>query len=939
MKTKDVKPKVCYEYSHKDYLLALKHLMKSEGISHVTGLPESPMAMGRLKKAELIDVVNHAIRKGVFYGNDKTGFRIDPTLHMFLEKYAKSQNIVAIHKPSYKSDKLISFGRSGDVFLCTISDCKKDRTVCLADNDLHVIYSYIREEIEKKDPDKAFSLKKANKQMETRGENVRFTLKAENRLALCSLNNSTGKSIENEVVLHIQKDEYEYITMRPVMGVEARKSTSAIERDICSYIELNCPANNDEYKDSDDEDEDTQNEKKPSTEDPESFSMLSYVSLTGSPNFPKTLWELIKRSFKVVAKATTKKLIIRQILLIVITALLWTVWNIFGTCYLNDTFRLDTGYSKLGLLVQYLFAGDVSEGYKGLSIICRDRSKDNNTAYMAGSLYILITVLIRSFIADIKERKIGKNLVFLFGFGKRKEVYRSASVYDLRYFFYVGLIVASFVNLLIYNPVSVALLGVMIIVSVTKGDNSRVTGPLMITISSFKYKKVNENRWRMPRISHIQLCVLHTGYGLLINSVLNLLLWYVADFKPIVRFIMVGILIIYGIVQLILAGKNNRLVAKVGLYILASVGAVLLIVAVNKGILLADDGGWTESGRSLWGLLHNSGFPYIFGLSAVTGIVVALTAAMVFSVGGLPLLLIGGAGALATSIWASKDDNYKVAANLLAGDKSPYADDPEAALKADLIDVAVGFIPVAGDIIGVMEGVRDVSYGVADNNLDIWWDVLGLGFSVIGLHEAMEIKGAEKVIEGTLDNVDDLLDGGSLKKLGDSLADGNMYDIVKNTVDVHDDTETFVDIVDNVTEIAMENATKSNNTVNSGSGYTRESKNGSAGKGHTRENTVYHNGGGYSRETYQTIDNNNEVRDAAVKPQKTMEEQPPSIYDENELTERTAEETLSELSDTEDIMEDGKEVIEPESEDGAEEEYGPETLASIDFKIIADNNQ
>ena len=62
-----------------------------------------------------------------------------------------------------------------------------------------------------------------------------------------------------------------------------------------------------------------------------------------------------------------------------------------------------------------------------------------------------------------------------------------------------------------------------------------------------------------------------------------------------------------------------------GAYFLVSRNAVrqihahgIAVRAQGNGIVLADDGGWSESGRTLGGFLQNAGFSTIFGLSILT---------------------------------------------------------------------------------------------------------------------------------------------------------------------------------------------------------------------------------------------------------------------------------------------------------------------------------
>ncbi len=838
MKTKENKTTVFLEHSYKDFLLAAKQLCRNEGIKHITGLAESPMLLGKATEDEMKAVVDHAINKGVFYGNNSAGYRIEPILHAFIENYAHSKNIVSLHKPSFGQEKLISFAHCGDVFLCLVMDSKKDKVTCLADRDIHRIYAYLKEELDKKDPDKAFSIKKANKRIADEGADWKFELKPENRIALCTTANADGKSLEKEVVLHIQKEEYEYITARPEFKVVARKGISSMEADIIAYITDNCPPDNDDPAGPDEPDDTDQDNNDPSkidravnNNDPENFTRLSFASLTGSPSFPKSTSELIGAMFKNLKKSFTKESVIRTLIQLLISFVLLTLWNIYGACYLNDTFRLRTSNSVFGGLTPYLLFGEIADKNKGLEFFTRNQGWKHNTLLLNTSVYVLLNLIVRTVISDIKGKKIGSVLKSTFGFRKIRENYKAAALVSPKQFFFISLIVASFLNILVYNPVSVFLLALILIASGMRADNSNLSSVIMVAQSASRYKKINSGRKTVPMYSHIQLGVLYTGYGLLISTVINTLLWFLLDFKIIPRIVISAIVIIYSVVQLTLIKKDgnsdkgkpgsdqSKAIAQ-AVYFLLTVGTSLLLAASYCSMILADDGGWTESGKKLIGLIRNSGFPYVLGISLAAAAVAAISAIIIAGTGGLALAAIAGVAGLGTAAWASRDDNYKVAANLLLGDKSEFADDPVASLKADLIDTAIAFIPVVGDVVGVAEGVRDVTYDAFDQDAGAFaWDLAGLGFSICGLNEASKLKGAGKLGEKFAENVADAATGGDIGKVvraaneidangGLLKSAGNVISDLKNTGDYKklinnglDAVETGMGAVDQANQI------------------------------------------------------------------------------------------------------------------------------------------
>ncbi len=904
MKKNVYKPKVCLEYSYNDFLLATKQFMIDKGMHHVTGLTESPMLMGKVTEEQMRAVVDHAIKKGVFYGNDNAGYRIDPILRGFIEKYVTSANIVSVDKPSYKNARLISFGRSGDVFVCLITDSRSDKAVCLADDDVHKLYTYVKDELEKKDTDKNFNLKKANKTLTFAEGSDKFEFKAENRLFLCTTSNGTGKSLEKEVLIHVQKDEYEYVTVRPELKVEGRRHVSELEKDVCNYIINNCPADNDDGPADDGPDgngggtdgigasgaEGTSaltgsaaGVGGASIEDPEDFSMYSFTKLTSAASFPKSTGELLKAMFGSLKASFNKKTIIKNAIIYAVTMLILALWNLYANCYLNDTFKLRTEHSVFNGLTPYLLFGRLADKSKGLSVFFNENRVKPNTIFLVSGVYILIVVAIRGLIADIASGRIGKVFASFFSFGKKKKAYMEASLYDAGFFFFAGLLISAILNVILYNPATSFVLAVMLIVSCMKGDEGALAGTCMVFSCASRYKKVNEGRKKMPMYSHIQLSILNVGYGMLINTVINIIVWYAFDFKPVVRIVLALILVIFAIVKLVMTGKNGKNAVKIVLYLLFTVGTSLMVAASYYGVLLADDGGITESG-DFWGLLHNEGFPYILGISLAAAAVVVLTAAFLpVAISGAAVAIGAGAAALGAGALAAQGDNYKVAANLLLGGKSEFADDAEAAFKATLIDTAIGFIPVVGNVVGILEGSRDVGYGLADLALgntseaigELSWGALGIGCSICGLDEAGKINGIKDVGAKIGENIDNFSgDIGKAIDLAQAGVNGNTDDFIKSVKNItgiekaadltdikkvgkaldninsfHSDVGSALDLADNGIKWAVESANNGDQgpvdinltpssgqggghtrTVSSGAGYSSAGQ----GGGHTR---------------------------------------------------------------------------------------------------------
>lgn len=786
------KPTLCIEISLSEYTIALKQLMNAEGIHHITGLVESPILTGKLSKEETGDVVGNAILHGVFVGNEHNGFRIDPLLHGFIEKYCFSKNIVVLYKPVYNNKRLISFACSGNVYLCIVQDAEKDRICCLADADIHKIYDYLEKDIISKDKDRSFDIKKFNAQLEKNSINEQLKIKPHNRVFLSTVNNQTGKSCNKEILFHISGNEYEYITLAPEFAVESKKVNDTLAKDICDYIISGCPSDND--------DESIRKLIKSASEcetditpvDPEPFTPHSFFSLVNSTGFPHTIRELISVLADSIRHSFQKKAILKRVAFYIVGIIIFAVWNIFATCYLNDTFRLTADrYAVFKQLTPYLLTGQINTKNYGLDLFQKIGGTHASNLYLTSVLYSLTAVCIKTLYDDIKHRRIGRSIKSVLVYKQTKERYRECVGASATVHFFTGILISSFLNILIYNPLSVFLLGMMLVVSASKGDLSRFSSSAMTISSVICYKGVTEKGKRPPRYSVIQLLLTYTGYGLLLNSLINLLLWIIVRFDHRVRLGVVIICIILAIVQICLHRSGNKRPPTL-------LNAVLFLMSITTIVLncyvtvLADDGGWTESGGNLGGLIRNEGFGYILGFSLIAGLIVAATVILTGGVGAIPLVA-GILSGTAAGIWAAQGENYKIATNLMCGDRSPFANDSEAALKADLIDMGISFIPVLGDVVGALEAVRDLSYAIEDG--DTMGELLSLadlGLSVFGLGEVSgELRTADSAVDvfgkGLADNIDDMLQGGGIHSLEKAIDEGNIADAYKAAREI--DTE------------------------------------------------------------------------------------------------------------------------------------------------------
>lgn len=480
-----------------------------------------------------------------------------------------------------------------------------------------------------------------------------------------------------------------------------------------------------------------------------------YQRIVESKGFPKTgvgFWFWCLRNM-ILGIPSALKGAAKKKFLSFLACLAWAAalffYNMYATCYLNDTFALERR-GRWGNLTPYLMAGTLRtpSQFKGL----REDWGQIDTAFLIWPLWMLLTLIGRHLILQIKSKKLAflKNLAGIpravgecrqYGYGRGNQLW-------------VPFLAAWILGFLIMNPVTLFLAAAYCLLIFAQKDNGLVRF-LMLWRCAKDRKGVEAGTRQEPRTEKYRLLFFHLGCGFLLYALISLALWHVVGYHFWIRLIVTMLMSIFALLQIFLPGawselRKNR-AARVLLLAVAG-GMAAACFSARYGIVLADDGGWSESGQTLGGLLQNAGFSTILGLTLMTiGLALggpvawvaagsALAAAGVFTIGCTDTP--AGDYVKKTSrqyFFGAEDGENKTIlctvtelAGFAAGFMNPAVHAGGTAVKlfyagkvaGDVVSMVGDSASTAKDIVDYANGSGDVGIG------DLLWDALGLSLDI-----------------------------------------------------------------------------------------------------------------------------------------------------------------------------------------------------------------
>lgn len=688
------RPVILHTMSLNEYIMVFKYIMAETKHIRSMGFVNTPLLFETLDNTRLESLTREALEHKTLINTEK-GIAINDIVITFIQNWIKSKDIIALKKPSFAESKGIFFTNVEGVYLAIKQDAEKDEALLIADSNIKKVYNQLREEIEKHDLGTLNKLKFSDKVSDKYSGEVPLKVTPVSRVFLQCFDNNSGKKYEVDELIHIGKKQLEIIQVDDTHKVLdfRRGKNKTLGKIIIQYIEKNCCSDLDNYA----------RAKDLEKEDPEYYTRFSFKRLTQDQKFPKELFGFIKLIILNIIKGFTNwKNLLKTLAITAVMSLAVFLWNIFALCYLNDTFYIKI-QSIFGKSTPYLLAGRAdASGVIGLPGFV----DTINTVTITAVLYYLLAIAVRTFISDIASGKLKSNFSYFLSF--RRDIKRCEKATSKKIDFYVWqeLALAVLLNLFIFNPYAVFLLSVMLLISCMKYENGGIAPLLMMLNASFRYQKVAQGQQKPPIFGGFQLRLLGLSIGLFLCSALNLCLWFTVDFNFEIRLILSAILIILSFIKIGII-KVNKSITTVILVCCTAFIIIAILARYGEISVLADDGGWTESGSSIIGLIQNLGWPTVVAYSLVLAVAVGIGCATA-GLGTAAIAVASGTMFGISALYTTfSEEGREEAYDFIWGGFSPYGGDNK---NAGLLRFTLSFVPGLGTALNYTTGVRDSFY-------------------------------------------------------------------------------------------------------------------------------------------------------------------------------------------------------------------------------------
>lgn len=688
------RPVILHTMSLNEYIMVFKYIMAETKHIRSMGFVNTPLLFETLDNSRLESLTREALEHKTLINTEK-GIAINDIVITFIQNWIKSKDIIALKKPSFAESKGIFFTNVEGVYLAIKQDAEKDEALLIADSNIKKVYNQLREEIEKHDLGTLNKLKFSDKVSDKYSGEVPLKVTPVSRVFLQCFDNNSGKKYEVDELIHIGKKQLEIIQVDDTHKVLdfRRGRNKTLGKIIIQYIEKNCCSDLDNYA----------RAKDLEKEDPEYYTRFSFKRLTQDQKFPKELFGFIKLIILNIIKGFTNwKNLLKTLAITAVMSLAVFLWNIFALCYLNDTFYIKI-QSIFGKSTPYLLAGRADAS----GVIGLPRFVDTiNTVTITAVLYYLLAIAVRTFIADVASGKLKSNFSYFLSF--RRDIKRCEKATSKKIDFYIWqeLALAVLLNLFIFNPYAVFLLSVMLLISCMKYENGGIAPLLMMLNASCRYQKVAQGQQKPPVFGGFQLRLLGLSIGLFLCSALNLCLWFTVDFNFEIRLILSAILIILSFIKIGII-KVNKSITTVVLVCCTAFIIIAVLTRYGEISVLADDGGWTESGSSIIGLIQNLGWPTVVAYSLVLAVAVGIGCATA-GLGTAAIAVASGTMFGISALYTTfSEEGREEAYDFIWGGFSPYGGDNK---NAGFLRFTLSFVPGLGTVLNYTTGLRDIYY-------------------------------------------------------------------------------------------------------------------------------------------------------------------------------------------------------------------------------------
>ena len=514
-----------------------------------------------------------------------------------------------------------------------------------------------------------------------------------------------------------------------------------------NYLKQSC-----HNKSSLDKGQDIKNIKPPVTKQKSDYEKITCVK-----DFPKSVigfiaWYMlnfIKGIPKMIVSAIKSKA--WRLLLYPLFAAVLFFYNMYASCYVNDTFS----FSRRAVwknLTPYLIAGQVQTPS---SLYGFDMKQGVvNTTFLVAPLAAVVMLIARNIICQIRTEKAG----FLSGivnFIPKVKHCRTFGHMDKKTVWV--LIALSFIGgFIIKNPITIFLIGIFFFLTFIQGRKNGAVMAAFLFLCAKDRKAVEGHKKPEPTIEGASLGAFYIGVGWLVYGAVSLAVWIIFKYSTSMRLIVTLVMAAFCIFQIFIntgSAESRRRNATACILISA-----LLINLQYFITVLADDGGWTESGMSLSGLMENAGFSIRLGIT--TALIVGAFATTL-----LPVVIAGGVAAGVPFILSLTDTE---AGDYVRKSSHQYFFGPEkgenqtllctgtqvAGFVAGFLNPAAGALgnttkflkggKIVGDVVSTIGDSAAAGQDIADyingdgSISEVMWDVAGLGFDIIGFKGDVE---------------------------------------------------------------------------------------------------------------------------------------------------------------------------------------------------------
>jgi len=191
--------------------------------------------------------------------------------------------------------------------------------------------------------------------------------------------------------------------------------------------------------------------------------------------------------------------------------------------------------------------------------------------------------------------------------GRAKEMASTNGYIDLsnlssNIYMRTGLCCAVIFGFLIRNPFAVPVFAILFYFSFGQGGQSDL-GQSLFRVRSADGRLYDGRKQAVPLYSEGMLVMYYMAIGLFMYTAVNIVLWFLFNYNFYFRF-----LVSAGLIAAIFyfgGGAKQQAKSMISIFLLVAGGALLF----NCLTVFADDNGWSESGRTIGGLISNNGFP------------------------------------------------------------------------------------------------------------------------------------------------------------------------------------------------------------------------------------------------------------------------------------------------------------------------------------------